>query len=80
MNDKKLDDFLVKRTAAAMERIEEEIYKEVREAICEHFGVVSIRNLTDDQVKQIKEAKEARDKGFLRLGYNLVLKQLRRSF
>ena len=80
MNDKKLDDFLVKRTAAAMERIEEEIYKEVREAICEHFGVVSIRNLTDDQVKQIKEAKEARDKGFLRLGCNLVLKQLRRSF
>jgi hypothetical protein len=80
MNDKKLDDFLVKRTAAAMERIEEEIYKEVREAICEHFGVVSIRNLTDDQVKQIKEAKEARDKGFLRLGCNLVLKQLRRPF
>jgi hypothetical protein len=80
MSDRKLDDFLVKRTAAAMERIEEEIYKEVREAICEHFGVVSIRNLTDDQVKQIKEAKEARDKGFLRLGCNLVLKQLRRPF
>ena len=80
MNDKKLDDFLVKRTAAAMERIEEEIYKEVREAICEHFGVVSIRNLTNDQVKQIKEAIEARDKGFLRLGCNLVLKQLRRPF
>ena len=80
MSDKKLDNFLAKRTAAAMERIEQEIYKEVREAICEHFGVVSIRNLTDDQVRQIKEAKEARDKGFLRLGYNLVLKQLRRSF
>jgi hypothetical protein len=80
MSDRKLDDFLVKRTAAAMERIEEEIYKEVREAICEHFGVISIRNLTDDQVKQIKDAKKARDKGFLRLGYNLVLKQLRRPF
>ena len=80
MSDKKLDNFLAKRTAAAMERIEQEIYKEVREAICEHFGVVSIRNLTDDQVTQIKEAKKARDKGFLRLGYNLVLKQLRRSF
>ena len=80
MSDKKLDNFLAKRTAAAMERIEQEIYKEVREAICEHFGVVSIRNLTDDQVKQIKEAQKARDKGFLRLGYNLVLKQLRRSF
>jgi uncharacterized Rmd1/YagE family protein len=80
MSDRKLDDFLVKRTAAAMERIEEEIYKEVREAICEHFGVVSIRNLTNDQVKQIKEAIEARDKGFLRLGCNLVLKQLRRPF
>ena len=80
MSDRKLDDFLAKRTAAAMERIEQEIYKEVREAICEHFGVISIRNLTDDQVRQIKEAKKARDKGFLRLGYNLVLKQLRRSF
>ena len=80
MSDKKLDNFIVKRTAAAMERIEQEIYKEVREAICEHFGVVSIRNLTDDQVRQVKEAKKARDKGFLRLGYNLVLKQLRRSF
>ena len=80
MSDRKLDDFLAKRTAAAMERIEQEIYKEVREAICEHFGVVSIRNLTDDQVRQVKEAKKARDKGFLRLGYNLVLKQLRRSF
>ena len=62
MSDRKLDDFLVKRTAAAMERIEEEIYKEVRGAVCEHFGVVSIRNLTDDQVKQIKEAKEEHKK------------------
>ena len=80
MSDKKLDDFIVKRTAAAMERIEQEIYKEVREAICEHFGVVSIRNLSDDQVKQINEAKRERDKGFLKLGYNLVLKKLRRPF
>ena len=80
MSDRKLDDFLVKRTAAAMERIEKEIYKEVRGAVCEHFGVVSIRNLNDDQVKQIKEAKDARDKGFLSLGYKLVLEQLRRSF
>ena len=80
MSDKKLDDFIVKRTAAAMERIEQEIYKEVREVICEHFGVVSIRNLSDDQVKQIKEAKRERDKGFLKLGYNLVLKKLRRPF
>ena len=77
MSDKKLDDFLADRTASAMKRIEEEIYKEVREGICEYFNTGSIRNLKDDQIKQIKEAQEARDKGFLKLGYNLVLKQLR---
>ena len=77
MSDRKLDDFLADRTASAMKRIEEEIYKEVREGVCEYFGIDSIRKLTDDQIKQIKEAQEARDKGFLKLGYNLVLKQLR---
>ena len=77
MSDRKLDDFLADRTASAMKRIEEEIYKEVREGVFEYFGTDSIRNLTDDQIKQIKEAQEARDKGFLKLGYNLVLKQLR---
>ena len=77
MNDRKLDDFLADRTASAMKRIEKEIYKEVREGICEYFNTDSIRNLKDDQIKQIREAQEARDKGFLKLGYNLMLKQLR---
>ena len=77
MSDRKLDDFLADRTASAMKRIEEEIYKEVREGVCEYFNTDSIRNLKDDQIKQIKEAQEARDKGFLKLGYNLMLKQLR---
>ncbi len=77
MRNKKLDDFLADRTASAMKRIEEEIYKEVREGVCEYFNTDSIRNLKDDQIKQVKEAQEARDKGFLKLGYNLVLKQLR---
>ena len=77
MSDRKLDDFLADRTASAMKRIEEEIYKEVREGICDYFNTDSIRNLKDDQIKQIQEAQEARDKGFLKLGYNLMLKQLR---
>ena len=77
MSDRKLDNFLAARTASAMKRIEEKIYKEVREGVCEYFGTNSIRNLTEDQIKQIKEAQEARDKGFLKLGYNLMLKQLR---
>ena len=77
MSDRKLDDFLADRTASAMKRIEEEIYKEVREGVCEYFNTDSIRNLKDDQIKQIKEAQEARDKGFLKLGYKLMLKQLR---
>ena len=77
MSDRKLDDFLADRTASAMKRIEEKIYKEVREGVCEYFNTDSIRNLKDDQIKQIKEAQEAHDKGFLKLGYNLMLKQLR---
>ena len=77
MGDKKLDDFLANRTASAMKRIEENIFKEVREGVCEYFGTDSIRNLKEDQIKQIEEAQEARDKGFLKLGYNLVLRQLR---
>ena len=77
MSDRKLDDFLSDLTALAMKRIEEKIYKEVREGVCEYFGTDSIRKLKEDQIKQINEAQEARDKGFLKLGYNLVLKQLR---
>ena len=77
MSDRKLDDFLADRTASAMKRIEEKIYKEVREGVCEYVGTDSIRKLKEDQIKQINEAQEARDKGFLKLGYNLVLKQLR---
>ena len=79
MNDKKLDEFLANRTALAMKRIEEEIYKEVRAGICEYFTIDSIRKLNDAQVNQIIKAQEAREKGFLKLGYNLVLKQLRRT-
>ena len=77
MSDRKLDDFLADRTASAMKRIEEKIYKEVREGVCEYFGTDSIWKLKEDQIKQINEAQEARDKGFLKLGYNLVLEQLR---
>ena len=33
--------------------------------------------LSEDQIKEVKEAQEARERGFLKLGYNLVLKQLR---
>ena len=77
MSDRKLDDFLADRTASAMKRIEEKIYKEVREGVCEYIGTDNIWKLKEDQIKQINEAQEARDKGFLKLGYNLVLKQLR---
>ena len=79
MQDKKLDEFLANRTALAMKRIEEEIYKEVRAGVCEYFNIDSIRKLNDAQIEQIKNAQEARAKGFLKLGYNLVLKQLRRT-
>ena len=80
MQDNKLDEFLANRTALAMKRIEEEIYKEVRAGVCEYFSIDSIRKLNDAQITQIKKAQEAREKGFLKLGYNLVLKQLKRTF
>ena len=79
MQDKKLDEFLANRTALAMKRIEEEIYKEVRAGVCEYFNIDSIRKLNDAEIQQIKKAQEAREKGFLKLGYNLVLKQLKRT-
>ena len=76
MSDRKLDDFLA-IALISYEANRRKIYKEVREGVCEYFGTDSIRKLKEDQIKQINEAQEARDKGFLKLGYNLVLKQLR---
>ena len=39
MNNQILDDFLTERSAKVMKTIEEEIYKEVKEGICEYFGI-----------------------------------------
>ena len=33
--------------------------------------------LNEDQIDQVINAQETRDRGFLKLGYNLVLKQLK---
>ena len=77
MNNQILDDFLTKRSAKVMESIQEEIYKEVREGICEYFGIENITELNEDQVDQVINAQETRDRGFLKLGYNLVIKQLK---
>jgi hypothetical protein len=77
MNDKNLDDFLTERSAKAMKSIEEEIYKEVREGICKYFGIGDITKLNENQIVQVINAEENRDRGFLKLGYNLVIKKLR---
>ena len=77
MNNQTLDQFLSERTATKMKRVEEEIYKEVSAGICEYFGSDNVRDLSKDQIREVKEAQEARERGFLKLGYNLVLKQLR---
>ena len=79
MNNQVLDDFLTKRSAKLMESIQEEIYKEVREGICEYFGIEDITELNEDQVDQVINAQETRDRGFLKLGYNLVIKQLKKE-
>ena len=76
-NDQTLDQFLSERTAREMKRIEEEIYKEVSAGICEYFGSDNAKDLSEDQIREVKEAQETRERGFLKLGYNLVLKQLR---
>ena len=77
MNSKILDDFLTERSTKAMKKIEKQIYKEVREGIYEYFGIGDITELTEDQIDQIINAQETRGRGFLKLGYNLVLKQLK---
>ena len=76
-NDQTLDQFLSERTAREMKRIEEEICKEVAAGICEYFGSDNVKDLSEDQIREVREAQEARARGFLKLGYNLVLKQLR---
>ena len=57
MNNQILDDFLTKRSAKVMESIQEEIYKEVREGICEYFGKGDITELKDDQIDQVINAQ-----------------------
>ena len=77
MNNQTLDQFLSERTATKMKRVEEEIYKEVSAGICEYFGSDNVTDLSENQIREVKEAQETRERGFLKLGYNLVLKQLR---
>lgn len=74
MKDQMLDQFLAERTAAAMKRIEDEIYAEVSDGICAFFGADNLSDLTEDQIEEVSDAQKARDKGFIKLGYNLVLK------
>ena len=74
MNDQTLDQFLAERTTTAMKRIEEEIYTEVSKGICAFFGVDHISDLTTAQIEKVSAAQKARDKGFIKLGYKLVLK------
>tara|TARA_B110000444_G_C18414071_1_gene399351 strand:+ start:299 stop:532 length:234 start_codon:yes stop_codon:yes gene_type:complete len=74
MNDQTLDQFLTERTAKEMRRIEEEIYAEVSDGICAFFGADNVSDLTEDQIEEVSDAQKARDKGFIKLGYTLVLK------
>ena len=76
LNNQTLGQFLSERTAKEMKRIEEEIHKEVSVGICEYFGSDKLADLTENQIMEIKEAQKGRERGFVKLGYNLVLKQL----
>ncbi len=76
MNNQTKDQFLSERTTKEMKRIEEEIHKEVSVRIFEYFGSDKLADLTENQIMEIKEAQKGRERGFVKLGYNLVLKQL----
>ena len=75
MEHQTLDQFLAERTAAKMKRIEDEIYAEVRDGIFAYFGANNLSDLTEDQIEEVSDAQKARDKGFIKLGYNLVLRR-----
>ncbi len=77
MVDKSLDEFLSEQTAPAMKIIEDKIHTEVTEKICEYFDINAINELNEDQFNAVKEAQASREKGFIKLGYNLVLQRLR---
>ena len=71
-----LDNFLTEKTSSEMQRIEEEIRAEVEEKICCYFGVPSTDELNEGQIREVREAEASRKKGFIKLGYNLVLREL----
>ena len=72
-----LDDFLTEQTSSEMKRIEDKILAEVGEKICRYFGINSTDELNEDQIREVKDAECSRKKGFIKLGYNLVLQELR---
>ena len=75
MTDRTLNQFLRDQTAEAMSGIEEEIYDKVRQGICAFFDVDDVSDLTQDEIQAISDAEMALDKGFLKLGYKMVLKR-----
>ena len=41
--------------------------KEVTAGICEYFGSDNVKDLSEDQIREVKEAQEARERGFLEI-------------
>ena len=77
MAEQGLDDFLTETTATEMKRIEDEIHAEVNGKICEYYGINAIDELNEGQIRAVREAEDLRSKGFIKLGYKLVLQELR---
>ena len=53
INNQILDDCLIKRSTKVIESIQEEIYKEVREGICEYFDIGNLTELNEDPINQV---------------------------
>lgn len=73
------EEFVSKGTESKMKLIEEEIFNEVSNKICEYFGTRDITDLTEKQLAQIETAENKKHRGFLKLGYKLIIRQCKRE-
>ena len=74
-----LDQFISKCTESKMKLIEEKIFNEISNKICEYFGIRDITDLSEFQLAQLKSAESKLNRGFRKLGYKLIIKQCQRE-
>ena len=73
-----LDNFLTEQTSSEMKRIEEDTSGGRRENLL-LLRRTLYRRTQRRPNKEVREAEASRKKGFIKLGYNLVLRELERK-